>query len=354
VYWTGIDALGEHLEQQVRFVAKRVPAYERLLELLQARLEGGLANDLARIWGARPFHASYERPLLLQAALRFAALNDGAKHPLFAALVEPADADAVTDAALTQALDDERVWNALEKRIVQTNETSRALVWLWPAALIGRAHPGATLSLNDVGASAGLNLVGDRLAMPWVLPSGAALLPEPPDVRIVERRGFDASPLDAINDEDARWLAACVWPGQVHRIERLREALAAFTALSASGHAPVIERKSAASAASELGVSGDFSIAYQSLVLDYLEPAEKDSYETRMRAWLESRPGRNLWLQLEVPDVNATAERGATLTCSCFARGSHVDWVLALCHPHPDVILVDESRVQELSALLAG
>jgi hypothetical protein len=39
---------------------------------------------------------------------------------------------------------------------------------------------------------------------------------------IVWRRGIDLNPLDVTNDDDMRWLEACIWPDQVHRIERLR------------------------------------------------------------------------------------------------------------------------------------
>jgi hypothetical protein len=42
---------------------------------------------------------------------------------------------------------------------------------------------------------------------------------------IVWRRGIDLNPLDVTNDEDMRWLEACIWPDQVHRIERLRAAI---------------------------------------------------------------------------------------------------------------------------------
>jgi DNA-directed RNA polymerase specialized sigma24 family protein len=44
----------------------------------------------------------------------------------------------------------------------------------------------------------------------------------------VARRGVDASPLDVQDEQDRRWLEACVWPDQLHRLERLRAAVRAL------------------------------------------------------------------------------------------------------------------------------
>ena len=55
---------------------------------------------------------------------------------------------------------------------MKTNETSRALAWLWPASLAGG---GRRIALADVGASAGLNLVADALPNPWTTEDGSPL-----------------------------------------------------------------------------------------------------------------------------------------------------------------------------------
>ncbi len=42
---------------------------------------------------------------------------------------------------------------------------------------------------------------------------------------MVERLGCDLSPIDARSEDGALSLVSCVWPDQVHRLERLRGAL---------------------------------------------------------------------------------------------------------------------------------
>jgi hypothetical protein len=56
-----------------------------------------------------------------------------------------------------------RFWQALRERAVQTNETTRAVTWLWPAALLGAAGKRRAIALVDIGTSAGLNLTADAL-----------------------------------------------------------------------------------------------------------------------------------------------------------------------------------------------
>src|SRR5262245_19928731 len=63
--------------------------------------------------------------------------------------------------------------------------------------------------------------------------SAASALPP-----IVARWGFDLSPLNVDRPEDARWLEACVWPGEHERLTRLSCALSAFRALARSESPP--------------------------------------------------------------------------------------------------------------------
>jgi hypothetical protein len=152
-------------------VKGRAPSNHRVLAELESLLSdegagGAISQRIERAWADRRFDVFYDRPLLLIAALRFEALRSGPAHSLFAALgaAEP-DPATVTRAALVRALESPSVWDSLATRYVQTNETSRAVAWLWPAALAG-CDQGRLLALVEIGASAGLNLVADRLSTP--------------------------------------------------------------------------------------------------------------------------------------------------------------------------------------------
>src|SRR5512138_259679 len=150
---TGLAGMNEDLARQREAVRGRSAPYERALRLLPEVLGGRAGRFVEAAWEHRRFFAWYDRPLLLLAALRNDALADGPGHPLWAAFAAPdADAEAVTAAALAAALDGarERVFDALAQRGVQTNETSRAVAWLWPAALAGTSGRARPLALADV------------------------------------------------------------------------------------------------------------------------------------------------------------------------------------------------------------
>src|SRR5512139_686524 len=238
----GVDGLEADLARQRRALARRSPPYARALDLLPSVLAGVEGRYVAAAWEHRRFLAWYDRPLLLLAALRHDALAEGGSHPLFGAFAaaDP-DADAVTEDRLRAALHPsrERVFDALAGRGVQTNEVSRAVAWLWPAALAGASGGARALALAEVGAGAGLSLVADALPPLWTDEEGAPL-EVAAGVRTVSRVGLDPSPLDPLDPESARWLRACVWPGEREREERLAAAIEAFRAARIRPDAPVL------------------------------------------------------------------------------------------------------------------
>ncbi|MFC4372479.1 DUF2332 domain-containing protein [Nocardia halotolerans] len=132
-----------------------------------------------------------------------------------------------------------RNWAAISAtalaRRTQTNEVGR-MAALLPAL----AELPGPLSLIEVGASAGLCLYPDRFSYRY----GEVAL-DPPDgespvllacqmtgpvpipaamPRVVHRAGVDLHPLDATDRGDRDWLTALIWPGQDHRVARLRAA----------------------------------------------------------------------------------------------------------------------------------
>lgn len=122
-------------------------------------------------------------------------------------------------------------------RAPQTNEIRRS------AALIAVAHwltarHGLPITLSELGASAGLNLMFDRYALEigghCFGPANAVLQLEPewqgslPPVAepvITDRRGVDLAPLRAGRPEDELRLLSCLWPDQTERLARTRAAL---------------------------------------------------------------------------------------------------------------------------------
>jgi hypothetical protein len=357
---SGTLGLTEELEQERRNLEERCPPYARALALLPAVLDAPLGRALGAAWEHRQFHAYYDRPLLLLAAVRADVRREGASHPLHEAFRDrDPRADAVTEEALAAALDPARdaVYDALIKRGVQTNDTSRALAWRWPAALAGAGRP---LALADVGASAGLNLVADALPAPWRLPDGTPLEVAGP-VHAVARLGLDPEPLDAGRPEDADWLRACVWPGDVHRQERLEAALRAFAAARPRPDAPVLVPILARNVPARLdrlssSEPGALVLAYQTLVRDYVAPDERVEYEEGMREWLGTHPPASaLWVELETAGDVAARDEGCALVAHVRAPSGEVrDLGLATCGYHPEVIRPDPAAVAALRAILGA
>jgi len=356
---TGIEGLAEDLGRQRAAVEGRSPPYARALDLLPSVLSGPAGRYVAAAWAHRRFFAWYDRPLLLLAALRDGALGEGPTHPLWAAFAAPdPSADAVTEERLAAALagSREHVFDLLAHRFVQTNETSRAVAWLWPAALAGASRGQRPIALADVGASAGLNLVADDLPAIWTDDEDAPL-EVASAVRAVTRLGLDAAPLDALSRDDARWLRACVWPGEREREERLLAAIEAFRAARIRPDAPVLVPISATSVPARLDLlsaaeKGTLVIAYQTVVRDYLAPAVRDEYEEGMRAWLGTHPpGAALWVELEgLPDGD---DAPAAIVSHVRAPGGELRSIaLGRCGYHPRRIQRRRDAEAELRALL--
>lgn len=357
----GIDGLGADLfAQEVGYLREREPVYAQLLPLFHDLLAGDFGARLAAAWLNREVHAAYERPLMLLAALRYDALSDPGAHPLHAALAEdPPHVDAVSAAAVAAAVAPERArfWQALRERTVQTNETSRAVTWLWPAALLAAAGERRAIALIDIGASAGLNLTADALPPLWRDAAGGAIAVSPrPELAL--RIGFDVAPLDVREPDAARWLRACVWPSDTQRLARLERAIACFSEAATRADAPRL----VACSLPEVPVQLDalpretLILCMQSIVRDYLPAAERDRYEAEMRAWLLRRPARAaLWAELEMDSERATSqENSATLRVRYLADGGAFrELILARTHPHPKQLFVDAAAVGVLQRAFA-
>lgn len=350
--------LEEELVAQARALEKRVPSYAGLLSSV-ADLEGTEAwQRIESNWVGRPFHARYERSLLLLASIRFDALSEGDSHPLWSAVSDAPTSRDVSRAAVLEALEPgrERVWQSLRSRYVQTNETSRGVAWLWPAASID-----GPIALVDLGASAGLNLIADSLERVWVDGEGHPIPTLQESGRIVRRLGLDRRPIRPLHDEQALWLRSCIWAGETERIARFGDAVRSFRSLLGTASGPTLEEMSAtlmperlAALRAELGQE-PFILCYQSIVRDYFEPSERESYFAGMREWLRSEEGgRALWMELEIaPD--GTQELPVTLVAHARdGEGAVRSSFLGRCGFHPRTVYVQPEGVADLLPWISG
>ena len=246
------------------------------------------------------------------------------------------------------------LWRTLAERHLQTNEPARAVAWLWPARIATASKPARPLELFDVGSSAGLNLNGDQLPPMWERQDGEQL-----DVALTvpmtRRIGFDLRPLDVLHEEDARWLKACVWPGEREREARLELAIRAFRSLQSAPDAPTVHLARAGEVPSLLphGDDGLLALVCQTIVRDYLPQSEWETYRTGLQSWLLSRPpGSAMWVELE---VNEQARQGGPpVALTVHVRGARglCSFGLAQCEPHPRRLDVDVAAVSALRAAL--
>jgi hypothetical protein len=233
-------------------------------------------------------------------------------------------------------------------RLPQTNEIGRSAL-----LLAGFDRLEATeLAHLDVGASAGLNLMVDRLAYRdgsgGQLGTSAVVLDcavrgDPHRLAralpvIGARLGLDAHPIDTGDAGARRWLEACVWPDQADRF-RLLEA-----ALELEGRQPVeVRRGDAVDDLAEAVASlagGGHPVITTSWVLCYLTPE-------RQQAWREEverlGAGTDLsWVWAEAParvdilpvPADVAASETTTLGITTWRDGKRTDRTLAKCHPH--------------------
>jgi hypothetical protein len=287
----------------------------------------GVADDpdILALIGEAP--VAQRRPNLLLAAVHFLLLS-GVHHPLAAHYdtVVQAEGDRAapehratpdhdvvvdfTDFCLTHR---SQLLELIAVRSTQTNEVGRCTALLPALSHIAMGYPpGQPLSLLDLGTSAGLNLLFDAYAYTYRQRSDGAVLHAGSDgsgvqlectVRselsalppltlppIAGRIGIDAKPIDPTSDEEARWLLACVWPDNVGRFVRLREALATArtTSTPAVIHRGDIVDDLPAVAAT---IDPEFPlIIFHSWVAAYLSPDRQGELVQAVRDLSRSRP----------------------------------------------------------------
>ncbi|MGI8586257.1 MAG: DUF2332 domain-containing protein [Chloroflexia bacterium] len=175
-------------------------------------------------------------------------LLQGARHPLIAfypsltpSPLPPADAYRVfRDFCFAHV---PAITRLIQTRRVQTNEVRRCAMLLPAFGIVGERAGGRQLAVVEIGASAGLNLLWDRLGYDYGRgrrygDPGAAvqltcelrgdLQPPFPDVfpPVASRLGIDLHPVDVRDPDATAWLRALIWPEHSARVELLERALA--------------------------------------------------------------------------------------------------------------------------------
>jgi hypothetical protein len=135
----------------------------------------------------------------------------------------------------------------LRTKLVQTNEVSRCSLWLPAFTLISQQHPDKPLSLIEIGASAGLNLLWDRYGYDFGTGRvygdghspvrlrcelrGDKMPPLPDHLPVVATRvGLDLHPMDLREPDDREWMRALIYPEQRERFALLERAAALLVA----------------------------------------------------------------------------------------------------------------------------
>lgn len=247
----------------------------------------------------------------------------------------------------------------IQTATVQTNETGRGLAWLWPLLDTGWS----AVNLVDLGASAGLNLVGEQRAYRLVdKATGTVLadmgLGEPvqfitkvvnpeqlplssdPSERqiptIVSRLGCDLHPFHLHTPEREHTLMAYVWGDQPQRLQRLKEGIAAWQGLAAAAPLfPVNLPDELPGFLSRIPHNEAPVLIYNTVMTMYLRENGL-ALRPHIAQWAQTQSRPVLWVQWEpLYDGPEPPESGwSAWQVDLWQEGGHHQWQLGWIHPH--------------------
>ena len=233
----------ENLSNQFKYFSEKVyPGSSPLYQQLAARI----VEDHEILSLASHSRKGELVPNLLFAAVHFLLLQGTTHHYLsafFPSVSHPpsgnGDPYAYFRSFCLEKKDDIR--HLISTKRVQTNEVQRCACLLPAFALVARESERA-LSVVDIGASAGLNLLWDRYGYDYG-PGGkygnadspvqipctlrGQQKPRIPQVfpHVASRVGIDLNPMDVSDPEEMLWLRSLVWPEHTIRAELLQQAI---------------------------------------------------------------------------------------------------------------------------------
>jgi hypothetical protein len=282
-------------------------------------------------------------------------LLGGLDHPLAAVYAGESDADPgplFVDLCLTHPAE---LLELLATRHTNTNEVGRSAV-LGPALTFVAARLGAPLALVDVGCSAGMNLFCDRYRLDY----GPAGVTGPRDApvevaceivggtppvapvlpAVLDRVGIDLDPVDYDDEDELRWLLACVWP-DTGRLPRTRRALDAVRR-----DPPRVVQGDAVDAVTDvvLGLPRDATaVVITTWALAYLTEDRRLAFHAALARASEDRP--IAWISAESrgvvdrfaavdPPSDAQRMEASLLGLVTFRAGGADAELLGFVHPH--------------------
>lgn len=385
--------VARQIRNQLSFTRGYSPLYSALLncclewllapEESVARLGSEQRENLVKVGAQIIDYASDHSRSSLEASLSFAAALHSfvlAEEPRAVALrpyyataggdkdcVEPGFESALLE--VFAALSEELFGRAKEWG-VQTNESSRGLAWLLPAAALGveAAH------LVELGASAGLNLYAEQRSFVLLDAQGQARIKlgaaqqrqfeiattlEPqvewpdasswPAPKLCSRAGADLAPVD-LNQEGAELgLAACIWGDQPQRLERLREGIKLHR-LAQSGKLTPKVQLDGARLPEDLesflgralpGYPQAPVIAYNTYVTEYFNDVDERALTRRVRAYARKWSIQHklpwMWIRFEPPrqgEAPAPQRGWCRWEVELFEGAEHCSLQLGWAHPH--------------------
>lgn len=201
----------------------------------------------------------------------------------------------------------ERLRPILASRFTQTNEIGRIAIIAPALAAIPNRDD---VTLIDVGTSAGLTLRLDDCFIDYgshgslgphdstVRVKSEVLSGHPPrrSISIGRRVGIDRNILNPANEDDARWLLACVWP-DTGRLDRTRAALE----LAASRPSELIEGDALKSLSEVLSTVQGPVVVTTTWVIAYMDIEYRDRFSAELMAASQQRDV--YWMSVEAPGV---------------------------------------------------
>lgn len=344
---------------------------ERLVALLTEDDEDGI--DTGWIDDLQP-------ALRLNAALHWYVLADDPRvtdlRPYYATVVgDPGVARKPTDPEFpsrllraVKALGAELFERTRNWRVV-TNETSRGIAWLLPAALVNAE----AVHLVELGCSAGLNLYAEQrsYSLAWTASKRLRLgrardeqfltlcsgpLPGPLDgftdverngPEVLTRVGGDVNAAAIAQPETRRRLEACIWGDQRRRLDRLREGMELHSHASELGLVPAEVR--------QLELPGELPeflraaipsvpqapvITYNTYATAYLSDVNQRAVAREIRqfarTWSLSHKLPWMWVRFEPARAGKTAPHPGWCLwiVELFSGSKHKTIELGWAHPH--------------------
>jgi hypothetical protein len=312
-----IDVFGDYalrLLSRVNPLAATTASFEGYTfgSALYARLSEGILGDPDLLQLAALAPVGQPPPDLLFGAVHYLLL-EGAGHPLARIYPSLNGGRDVADDPFPTFRDfclshGELISALMRTRRVQTNEVGRSAVLQRGFAAVARRAE-APLLLVEVGAGAGLNLVGERYLYSYsgreVGDLGSAVRIEcqlrgdlTPPLKVAEvgwRVGIDRDPIDLRDPDQALWLRALVWPDQPRRAELLLAAVGA-----AQADPPEVLRGDALDLLPAVlaGAPDDGCLCvFSSFALYQLGPAERDRLDRLVREAAHERAVHRLTLE---------------------------------------------------------